>query len=209
MIDNELLGTRLKACRQEKGLTLKAMEARAGVSATHISEIERGKTSPTIGALQKIAVALERDLAYFLETEPLEEVAHQRPYERTWRNDGQRGRWTALTPRIPGSRLSAFRMELQPQTEYAATDTGDSDDVYLVERGTVRFESAGEVFELGAGDSIHLRGGTAHRFVNTGAETAAVFQFSGYRRNIPGGYEDVPEAPVAAVAEDAPVPPTV
>jgi transcriptional regulator with XRE-family HTH domain len=46
MIDNEVLGQRLKACRTEAGLTLKAMEARAGVSATHISEIERGKTSP-------------------------------------------------------------------------------------------------------------------------------------------------------------------
>ena len=32
MIDNEVLGQRLKACRTEAGLTLKAMEARAGAA---------------------------------------------------------------------------------------------------------------------------------------------------------------------------------
>lgn len=188
MIDNEALGARIKACRQQKGMTLKAMEARAGVSATHISEIERGKTSPTIGALQKLAVALERDVAYFLETEALDEVAHQRAYERTWHLDGERGRWTALSPRIPGSRLSAYRMELEPGVPLATVTAGDSDDVYLVDRGVVRFECADEVHELRVGDSIHLRGGTAYRFVNAGPEMAAMFQFSGYRRTMPAGF---------------------
>ena len=42
-----------------KGLTLKEIEAKVGVSATHVSEVERGKTSPTVGALSKIAAALE------------------------------------------------------------------------------------------------------------------------------------------------------
>lgn len=191
MIDNETLGSRLKSCRQEKGLTLKAMEARASVSATHISEIERGKTSPTIGALQKIAVALERDLAYFLESEPLEEVAHQRPYERSWHVDENgAGRWTGLTPRIPGSRLSAFRIELAADTPMSQEKAGDSDDVYLVERGTVCFEIDDEEHELGPGDSIHLRGGTKYRFVNCGSDDAALFQFSAYRRNMPGGHEN-------------------
>lgn len=190
MIDNETLGSRLKACRQEKGLTLKAMEARASVSATHISEIERGKTSPTIGALQKIAVALERDLAYFLESEPLDEVAHQRPYERSWHvNESGGGRWTSLTPRIPGSRLSAFRIELAADTPISPTKAGESDDVYLVERGSVCFEVEDEEHELGPGDSIHLRGGTKYRFVNCGSDDAALFQFSSYRRNVPGGHE--------------------
>lgn len=206
MIDNETLGVRLKACRLEKGLTLKAMEARAGVSATHISEIERGKTSPTIGALQKMAIALERELPYFLESEPLDEVAHQRAFERNWHLEADQGRWTALSPRIPGSRVSAFRVELDPQGRSFAAVVGESDDVYLVERGVVRFEVPGEVHELQAGDSIHLRGGTAYCFVNSGPEPAALFQFSGYRRTMPAGFTAiaslVPEnaAPVAAIA---------
>lgn len=191
MIDNETLGVRLKACRLERGLTLKAMEARAGVSATHISEIERGKTSPTIGALQKMAIALERDLPYFLESEPLDEVAHQRAFERDWHLDPDRGRWTSLSPRIPGSRLSAFRVELDADSRGFTALVGDADDVYLVERGVVRFECPDQVHELRAGDSIHLRGGTAYCFVNPGPESAALFQFSGYRRTMPAGFDSI------------------
>ncbi len=118
MINNEQLGQRLKACRAEAGLTLKAMESRAGVSATHISEIERGKTSPTIGALQKMARALDRDLTYFLETEALDEITHQRPFEREWvyapgEGPGGNHRFMSLGTGIPGSRLNTFRLELK------------------------------------------------------------------------------------------------
>ena len=69
------LGRRIKKTREEKHQTLKAIEAAAGISATHISEIERGKTSPTLGALLRIARALGRDPAYFLEEEDLGAVS--------------------------------------------------------------------------------------------------------------------------------------
>ena len=51
------VGRRIKQYRQKYNLTLKEIEARVNVSATHVSEIERGKTSPTIGALSRIAQA--------------------------------------------------------------------------------------------------------------------------------------------------------
>ena len=50
----KLLGRRVRRIRQDKGLTLKQIEAKVGVSATHISEIERGKTSPTIQAVRNL-----------------------------------------------------------------------------------------------------------------------------------------------------------
>ena len=56
-------------------MTLKNVEAKASISATHISEIERGKTSPTIGALLRIADALEKDPAYFIEADELDDVS--------------------------------------------------------------------------------------------------------------------------------------
>ena len=58
MLDKAELGSRIKKTREAKHLTLKSIEASAGISATHISEIERGKTSPTLGALLRIAGAL-------------------------------------------------------------------------------------------------------------------------------------------------------
>ena len=43
------LGRRVKQLRLQKGMTLKEIESKVGVSATHVSEVERGKTSPTVG----------------------------------------------------------------------------------------------------------------------------------------------------------------
>src|SRR6185503_17011333 len=54
----EELGRRIKMLRVSCGLTLKDLEERGGISATHVSEIERGKASPTVGALARIAHAL-------------------------------------------------------------------------------------------------------------------------------------------------------
>ena len=190
MIDNEQLGQRLKACRAEAGLTLKAMEARAGVSATHISEIERGKTSPTIGALQKMARALDRDLPYFLETEALDEITHQRPFEREWvyapgQGPGGNHRFMALGTGIPGSRLNTFRLELKAGSPLTDELSSESDNVFLVESGEVRFDIDDETYTLGEGDSVHLRGGVVYRFVNAGSGDVSMFQFAADRRTMP------------------------
>jgi transcriptional regulator with XRE-family HTH domain len=190
MIDNEQLGQRLKACRAEAGLTLKAMEARAAVSATHISEIERGKTSPTIGALQKMARALDRDLTYFLETEALDEITHQRPFEREWvyapgQGPGGNHRFMSLGTGIPGSRLNTFRLELKAGSPLTEELSSESDNVFLVEGGEVRFDVENESYTLVEGDSVHLRGGIAYRFVNAGDGDVSMFQFTADRRTMP------------------------
>ena len=75
MITKEEIGRRIKKVREEQHLTLKNVEAKAAISATHISEIERGKTSPTIGALIRIADALGKDPAYFIEEEELSDTS--------------------------------------------------------------------------------------------------------------------------------------
>ena len=65
--DGKGLGKKVRRVRLMRGLTLKQIEAAVGVSATHVSEIERGKTSPTIGALGKIADALGVGVACLIE----------------------------------------------------------------------------------------------------------------------------------------------
>jgi len=76
------LGRRLRAARFERNLTLKEVAARCGMSATHISEVERGKTSPTIGALQRISAALEEKPSYFVREDTLPRVLLTRKDER-------------------------------------------------------------------------------------------------------------------------------
>ena len=76
------LGRRIKMLRVSRGLTLKNLEERGGISATHISEIERGKASPTVGALGRIARALGLRPATLVEPRVLPESAMLRAAQR-------------------------------------------------------------------------------------------------------------------------------
>lgn len=185
MIDNETLGSRVKACRVGQGLTLKTIEARAGVSATHISEIERAKTSPTIGALSKIAAALNKDITYFLESEPLDDVCHLKagdrsPLELPW----GKGQYWPLTRRVPGARLSAFEIHLEDERAESPEMRLQGNDVYLVQNGRVRFAVNGEMFELGPGDSIHLDTGCTYRYSKLSDGRAELLLFSSRRLSL-------------------------
>ena len=69
MITKEALGKRVRDVRTRGKMTLKIVEGRSGLSSTHISEIERGMTSPTIGALIRIAHALGKEtIAEYVES---------------------------------------------------------------------------------------------------------------------------------------------
>lgn len=63
------IGAQLRQVREKKGLTLVELGKLSGVSYTHISEIERGKTSPSLKTLEKLARVLDISTSYFLQVE--------------------------------------------------------------------------------------------------------------------------------------------
>ena len=72
MLDS-VIGKKLKQRRSELNLSLRALAEQAELSAVFLSQIERGKSNPSLNSLQKIAFALKVPLNYFLSTEPLSE----------------------------------------------------------------------------------------------------------------------------------------
>lgn len=180
MITKEQLGTRIRAVRKERGLTLKELERISGFSATHISEIERGKTSPTIGALVRIAQALGRDPSYFLEEEQLKEIAVVRSGERQPLPEVvAKVKGEYLTPGIPGGRLNAYMISLEPgdDRDILYTPHAGEEGVFVVQ-GTVDVRVGERVFSLGPGDTVHYPSDRTHGFRNVGKEIARILVIS-------------------------------
>jgi len=180
MITKDELGVRIRNVRKERGLTLKELERVSGFSATHISEIERGKTSPTIGALVRISQALGKDTSFFLEEEQLNEIAVVR------RDDRQplppvvaKVKGEYLTPGIPGGRLNAYMIYL---------DAGDSKEVLyeahageegvLVVAGRVEALIGGRVITMDVGDAVQYPADRPHGFRNLSREEAKLLLVS-------------------------------
>jgi len=162
------LGKRIKKTREEKHLTLKSIEASAGISATHISEIERGKTSPTLGALLRIAGALEKDPAYFLEEEELGEVSVVTLENRLRESlPEEAGTIERLTTCIPGGRLQACVITLEPgKSRRPEQHAHFGNEAAVVLSGSIRFSVRDATFDLEDGDAIHYHSMEPHRFEN-------------------------------------------
>jgi transcriptional regulator with XRE-family HTH domain len=53
------LGAAVRAQRQAKDMTLEALADAAGMNVTYVSDIERGRSNPTIGKLGDLAAVFE------------------------------------------------------------------------------------------------------------------------------------------------------
>ena len=185
MISKEEIGRRIKKIREEQHLTLKNVEAKAGISATHISEIERGKTSPTIGALIRIADALTKDPAYFIEDQELNDVSFIALEDLKQAKLGRSGGYKEmLTNSIPSGRINAQLITLAPCSgEEIDIHSHEGDEAALVLKGSVVFKIEGKVQELSEGDSIYYIADQKHGYSNNSEnEEAKMIWFASERR---------------------------
>ena len=73
------VGERLQRLREERGLSMRALAKSSGLSANALSMIERGRTSPSVSTLYKLADALNVPVTAFFGTpEERQQVIHLR-----------------------------------------------------------------------------------------------------------------------------------
>lgn len=56
------VGANIKSIRQHKNISQRKLAERAGISNTYLSDIEVGRTNPSLKTLEKIAAALEMEI---------------------------------------------------------------------------------------------------------------------------------------------------
>jgi len=66
--EEEQLGERIRAIRTRKGFTQKQMADKSKLNINTLSMVEKGKTSPSIGTLQRLARALDVSIAEFFDS---------------------------------------------------------------------------------------------------------------------------------------------
>ena len=173
----EELGQRIRRLRIERRMTLKQVEQSCGLSATHLSEIERGRTSPTIGALVRIARALEKEASYFIEAEERSDVAHVTRERARVATRPAGVRVEVLTPGVPGSGMFAYRLTIAGaagQGLALAAQEVPGDAIYYVRRGTLEAEFGGSRLTLEEGDAVQASFLVNHRFSPADGESAEV-----------------------------------
>jgi transcriptional regulator with XRE-family HTH domain len=169
------LGPRIRSLRQARNVTLRELAARAGVTESFLSQVEREVTSPSIASVQRIARALDLAIAELF----TEEAPHGRVVRRVERRriayPGLRAVDEFLTAGMSG-RLQVILSTIEP-----GGGTGDEayahdadEEVVIVLSGQLELWVADERYLLEEGDSITYASRLPHRNVNISDRQATV-----------------------------------
>lgn len=171
------LGRRIKQERLRRGLTLKDIEAKVGISATHLSEVERGKSSPTVGVLEKIARALSTRPALLIDAATGLPVSHTSPgRRRVFLDEDGSERTESLSDSFPGSEISILLRTYAPKTKHQPEVRSHEGEEFIhVLEGAVRVHIGEDEHVLAVGDSIHFKSTRPHAYENDGDVKCVLF----------------------------------
>jgi transcriptional regulator with XRE-family HTH domain len=170
------IGPKLHTLRKQAGLSLQQLAVKSDVSAAAIHKIEQSGMVPTITTLLKVAGALGRPVAYFVDEE---EVASD---PTVFVRDGeQRPILTSHTgidlAGISGT-YGRFYLAGARATVVPGASSGDhflehpgEELVYLLE-GVLEFVVNDQTYRLQPGDSLHFRTVQPHSWRNPGTADA-------------------------------------
>lgn len=168
------LGAKVAAERAERGWSLAQLAQRAGMSPAAVHKIEKSGMTPTIASLMKIAAALGRSVAYFVDEPATPDVSVVRNDERAKVYTSKQG----LDLRNISGRYGPFQIAgaeafVEPYADSGPTPMNHpGEELVLVTEGQMVFTIDGQPYELGAGDSIHYRTLLPHSWANPSEEPA-------------------------------------
>ncbi|GHF32083.1 transcriptional regulator with XRE-family HTH domain [Amycolatopsis bartoniae] len=171
------VGAAVRRRRRELGMTGKELAARLGVSASFITQVEKGQSSISLPRLYRLAEVLGTTPNGLLPVSSASIMVTRagtgQEMPAAQREDAQRPR--LLTRGGPGRRLKAHRYLITPSDPPQDWFTHDGEDFVYVIRGQLRVEFEGrDPIELGPGDALNHDGDIAHRWQLVGGETAEV-----------------------------------
>jgi transcriptional regulator with XRE-family HTH domain len=177
-----LIQERLKTLRTRAGLSLDKLSKAAGVSRGMLSQIELGRSVPSITVLSRIAVAFDVPVSTFLapQADVRVHVLRHNETQELRSPDGKYGS-RALFPFVGERRTEFFELRLEPDCvqESAAHATGTTENL-VVSQGNMVVEVAGAQSELTAGDSIYFVADVPHSYRNSGTASALAYLVMSY-----------------------------
>lgn len=166
------LGSRLRAARKGKGMTLRALAAEVGCSPSMLSKIETEQATPSLRTLHRILAVLDTSIVHLFGSEPeTGEVSVMRSDARP----SVRVQPPAGGPAILIERLSPTFAELaldanihtlEPGAESGGDIQHAGQEVGYVLQGSVELVVDGASHFLGEGDSFYFASNLPHHYRN-------------------------------------------
>lgn len=166
--DSEV-GLRIRKQRHEQGLTLRDLAQRTDLTASFLSQVERGRVSVSLGSLRRIAEGLDIPILYFLNEDNNGASGHENSalkYSPVVRAASRRKltlpdshvTYEMLVPDLSG-KMEAFFGRVAPGTGNFARRLREPTDEFIhVLAGVLKVGLLNGEYLLNPGDSIYFDG---------------------------------------------------
>jgi transcriptional regulator with XRE-family HTH domain len=158
MMDENVLGERIKSRRNDLGMSLRALAKEVDLTASFISQLERGQADPSIKSLRKIADALGVPLFYFLIDNGEAGPVVRKNARKRLQLPKSRVICELLTPSIQ-RKMEMFIVTVDPSRgNFAQTLSQPTEECILVLDGELSVQITDQKYTLEEGDSIYFNG---------------------------------------------------
>lgn len=165
------VGQRLRTLRDEQGLSLRALAEKSSLATNTLSQIENGKTSPSVSTLQQIAGALDVPMMAFFEVEDSHiHVAHTKAGRRP-RAAFAHGILEDLSAGMAQHKVEPFIVILEPHAGSGSqpiVHTGY--EFFYCLQGRFTYTIGERTYLLEPGDSLLFESHLPHHWQNVEAE---------------------------------------
>jgi transcriptional regulator with XRE-family HTH domain len=169
------LGRKIRDLRLRRGLTVQQLAEATGLSKGFVSQVENGRTSPSLATLSDLARSLETSVAWLVVEEDLVPYVVRRTERPRMSVNGSGSRVEVMSAQ-PRRNLELLQAELPPGVSMGGKrQFHHGEEVVLCIEGRIRLVCGDHVVQLEAGDSCHFDGRVPHSIDNAGDTTARLF----------------------------------
>ena len=170
------LGQRLRATRRAKNQTLKELASLTGFTEAYLSQVEVGRTSPTLASLKKIAAAYELSVVELLADEPPanSQIVLRREQRRNLISGAEGMVKEMLVGSQNGKRMEPLLVTINPLEGSGGQYNHAGEEFGMVLSGTLELSVEDNVFRIRKGDTFYFTSTRMHGFRNPSARSKAV-----------------------------------
>jgi transcriptional regulator with XRE-family HTH domain len=172
------LGRRIAQLRARRGVSLRALAEKSGVSSSMICDIENEAKSPTIAVLSAIAGSLGVRLSDLVaEADPASSRVAIRRKGSQKLVDARGIERRLLAPDVSGSSCEIIHMTIPPHKDtgtIASHRSGTTEYVHLAQ-GSLEVRVGNHYYKLKAGDCAGFQADVRHAYANSGSTRAVLF----------------------------------
>lgn len=171
-----VIGDNLSQIRKERGLSLDQVSSITGVSKGMLAQIEKGKKTPSVTILWKIANGLKVSISDLMKENQSEVTILSLEKSNMLVEDDGKYRTGSFMPFNTETKFEVLKMELDPGCIHRSSPHAFGVMEYVfVSTGNLEIDINDDHYEINSGQGIAFQGDVKHIYKNHGKEMVRTF----------------------------------